>query len=124
MKLKLAIGLLVLSIPAYAGVAGLTMHSRAFCAGINESISWDKTHSWPLSTDSDHWPLDKRISMHRVSTGWENTWRSAAIHYSEGLGMMGWVVDGYHYFLNPQNKPVLLASERVYDCSIYDGWWD
>ncbi len=120
---NLAISLLSLLISnANAGLHSFTMHSRANC-GNNESISWHAGHSYLLWTSSNHW--HNGVLQHYVvsSRGFENTWRSAAVHWGEARPGSGWFVRGYHrMFINGIDK--LLAVTDVSDCSIYDGWWD
>ena len=59
---------------------------------------------------------------HSIGTGWQYTWRSAAVHWGEGHG--GWIVHGYHWIKNSQGQIRPIGEEIVKDCSIYDGWWD
>jgi hypothetical protein len=103
-----------------AGVNGLTYHSRANCFGNNESISWDLTGSHMLRTLSYHMPPDNTEPCN-LDTGWENTWRSAAVHFLEGTGW--WTVFGTHY-IRENNEERFLQMESVMDCAIYDGWWE
>ncbi len=90
---------LVISQVAQAGLHGFTMHSRANCAN-NESISWWAGHSF---------------------TGWQTTWRSAAVHWGEGTG--GWYVLGHHWGIDSHRDKVLLSKTDAIDCRWYDGWW-
>jgi hypothetical protein len=78
---------------SFAGLAGLTWHSRANCIN-NESITWDFTRYRELYTESSHFIEDdgRMIDHHAVEVGWEFTWRSAAVHWGEGRG--GWTVGG------------------------------
>lgn len=110
--------LFVLSIRADAGLKKFTMHSRANCVN-NESISWQRDYSFTLKTVSEHY-FNNEL-QHMLDTGWEYTWRSAAVHWGEGRG--GWTVVGYHLQVI-NGSPILLAKTIVRDCSIYDGWWD
>jgi hypothetical protein len=107
---------------ANAGLKEFTMHSRANC-GNNETISWHAGHSYWLWTASNHWR--NGVFQHYVTTGdnFENTWRSAAVHWGEAIPGSGWFVRGYHRrLINGQDY--LLQVTEVNDCSIYDGWWD
>lgn len=105
---------------ANAGFHAFTMHSRANCVN-NESISWEYRVYRELGTVTHHY--HDGIFIHGYSTGWENTWRSAAAHWGEALPGSGWRVVGYHWQkINGQD--VLLQITDVSDCSIYDGWWD
>jgi hypothetical protein len=114
------ITILLHSPAAFGGFNKLTTHSRANCVN-NESISWDWTHEWVLLTTSDHINARSGAVLHSLSTGWENTWRSAAVHWGEGSG--GWLVHGVHWIKNASGF-LKIGEEIVDDCSIYDGWWD
>ena len=119
-KLALTSLLLSVSISSHAGFNGLTYHSRANC-GNNESISWDKSKYHQLFTISQH--FRNGVFQHQYNTGWENTWRSAAVHWGEALPGSGWYVEGYHWIVLGGGQ-TLIAHTMVNDCSIYDGWWD
>jgi hypothetical protein len=119
-KIYIVIAALAASQISYAGLKGLTVHSRANCIN-NESITWDATHQWRLQTTSDHRDARTNMTVHYLDTGWQTTWRSAAVHWGEGRG--GWAVYGSHNFWNGR-QVVSLGTEYVTDCSIYDGWWD
>ena len=54
---------------------------------------------------------------------WENTKRSAAIHWGEANPGNGWFVHGIHYIVLG-GRETIIADTQVIDCSIYDGWWD
>ena len=83
---------LLVAVPSQAG---LMWFSRANC-GNNESISWD----WPgrnhtLWTNSFHW--DGRVGWESpIRTGWATTYRSAAVHWGEGVRGNYYVI-GAHY---------------------------
>ena len=106
---------------SHAGAKDLTVHSRNNC-GNNESISWDATETWHLGTNSRHFYKDG--TNHYFGSGIEYTWRSAAVHWGEGVG--GWIrVQGEHYlFQDGSTKLIWFRVTDVKDCSIYDGWWD
>ena len=106
---------------SYAGFNGLTHHSRANCAN-NETISWDWTENHLVKIDSTHVGVVPGQSDHKLNVDWQNSWRIAAVHWGEGKG--GWEVTGIHWMKDKKDKPYIAASEQVYDCSIYDGWWD
>jgi len=118
---KLFVLLLALAVSdiANAGIHGLTHHSRANCAGFNETVSWHRGHEYWL------WVVGRHRSGkedHQVIQGWDLTWRQAPLHFPEGRG--GWSVEGHHWMKDNAGRPVEVANEVVYDCSIYDGWWD
>lgn len=123
MKKMLAIFTLSLSSLAHAGFNGLTVHSRANCFN-NESISWDATTYRILATESLHAYDNKPI--HWDGSGWENTWRSAAVCWNEAPpSQHRWVVEGHHHLKACWNCSVgELGTTRVADCSVYNGWWD
>jgi len=89
--LLLGISSITVAAPSYAG---LVWFSRANC-GNNESISWD----WPgnsrwLWTNSLHYKNGRWEEP--IRTGWEWTWRSAAVHWGEGFER-GYFVTGNHF---------------------------
>lgn len=105
---------------AIAGFNGLTYHSRANCVN-NESISWDATSYHELLTVSDH--LYRGRVIHSLASGWEDTWRSANVHWGEAAPGAGWHVQAGHY-ISYGGTVRLLGYTTADDCSIYDGWWD
>jgi hypothetical protein len=105
---------------ANAGFNNLTTHSRANCIN-NESITWDWTTYRMSGTVSQHYR--NGVWIHGINTGWEYTWRSAAVHWGEAKPGSGWTVIGYHW-LRENNKERMIDITEVSDCSIYDGWWD
>jgi len=114
---------IALSQSAFAGWVELTHHSRANCIN-NESISWHRGNSYWLWVNSEHYDAKTGVRLHYVLTGWQFTWRAAAVHYGEGM-RGGYKVHGTHWMPHPRtNVPRIVAEEWVWDCSIYDGWWD
>lgn len=76
--------------------AGLTFFSRANCMN-NESISWDwPGNSYWLWTDSYHYDFQGNYWEPRLSTGWEYTFWSKAVHWGEGF-RGGYYVVGDHF---------------------------
>jgi hypothetical protein len=125
-KISIAIIALLLIQTGHAGLAFLTHHSRANCIN-NESVSWHKGHKYWLLVTSEHfWPMSGQVihtACNEKKCHWENTWRAAAVCWTEGKG--GWVVSGKHFFtLGSDAIGKMVAQETVVDCSIYDGWWD
>lgn len=122
-KLALAIALTV-SFSSHAGVYGTTIHSRANCVN-NESITWFLWNAYTWKTVSLHHNIYGTQYDHNMDTGWEYTWRNAAVHWNEApIGDHRWVVTGYHFFIDYGNGKVPFGSETIGDCSIYTGWWD
>ena len=112
-----------LCLNAKAGVTAITYHSRANCAGFNESISWRLGYSYWFQTLSQHTHNVNGIPIgHLLDSGESLTWRSAAYHATEGYG--GWAVTGTHYFYNDAFQRWTIVVTQATDCSIYDGWWD
>lgn len=112
---------------AIAGLYELTVHSRANCIN-NESISWHADHEYMLSTSAEHHlfkPDEGTRFIHTVESGWEKTWRSAAVHWGEApLGVaLPWMVVGKHSMMLGMTQ-YIIGYTTVTDCSIYDGWWD
>lgn len=112
-------------VTAQAGVWGPTAHSRANCAGFNESITWHAGHSYYWRVESHHFPSGWDHPAHILNTGTQNTWRAAAYHATEAYSSRGdkWWVNGFHFYY-PNGKELLDVMTSVGDCSIYDGWWD
>ena len=117
--ISVMIGVL-LAANSVAGVIDLTIHSRANCVN-NESISWHRGDTQWLLTVSDH--LFNGDKHHSLSSGWENTWRSANVHWGESpIGSTAWSVQAGHY-QNVGGRDYLLGFTKASDCNIYDGWW-
>jgi hypothetical protein len=116
----IAVVSIIVSTASFAGVKDLTWHSRANC-GNNESITWHAGHVYTLLTVSDH--LFNGKIVHRLASGWENTWRSANVHWFEAKPGSGWFVQGGHY-RRIGNQEIRLGFTTAKDCNIYDGWWD
>lgn len=95
--------------------AGLVWFSRANCAN-NESISWD----WPgnnywLWTNSHHYKNGKWEPV--VQTGWEFTYRSAAVHWGEGFSG-GYFVVGNHYRWMPGYGEHRFGHTETNNCNL------
>ena len=108
---------------SYAGLNGLTHHSRANCVN-NESISWDFTQNHNMSVSSDHYYMPDGKLSHFIAGAFENTWRKAAVHWGEAPVGKDWRVKGTHCIERPKKDGVEFFQEMVRDCSIYNGWWD
>lgn len=117
-KVRAFLLLMAISSSSFAGVYGLTHHSRANCVN-NETISWQLGHDYWFWIVSRHRAGNQD---HQVVADWDLTWRGAAVHWGEGHG--GWSVEGHHWMKNASGQPTQVAAETVTDCSIYDGWWD
>ena len=95
--------------------AGLTFFSRANCAN-NESISWDwPGNSYWLWTYGYHYRGGKWEPT--ISTGWENTYRSAAIHWGEGFSGGAYVV-GDHYMWISGYGTLYLGRTQTDNCNL------
>ncbi len=103
-----------------AAFNGLTIHSRANCLSLNETISWDWTHYWMLNTMAVHY--NNGVLQHQYATGWQYTWRSAAVCWGEGRG--GWTVVGAHYIAYKAGDMIPLGGSNATGCNPYNGWWD
>jgi len=113
----------------FAGVNGVTHHSRANCIN-NESISWKlRGYHWFYVT-SYHYNLRTGALIHSISNGhWAFTWRYAAVDWYEGGKQMeplwlGWKVVGTHWMRERTGQPERVAVEESISCSGYDGWWE
>lgn len=62
----------------------------------------------------------------RESTSiWEETWRSAMVHWHEAYPGGEWVVEGNHWMKDYETGEVqYLGHTQATDCNIYNGWWD
>lgn len=126
MKYKIILStLLLINIPTYAGLNGLTHHSRANCLTLNESVSWELGHRWKIKVDSIHFPPGKK-SSHTYTIPedkylWINSWRIAPFHIGEAIS--DWIVVGYHEIW-AKGYTWKLEETSAIDCSIYDGWWN
>jgi hypothetical protein len=105
---------------ANAGFHAFTTHSRANCVN-NESISWEWNVYRELGTVSHH--LKGGQLIHVVNTGWQYTWRSAAVHWGESPMGGNWYVVGYHW-QRQNGQEVMIDYTQTGDCSQYDGWWN
>jgi hypothetical protein len=125
-KIVLSIIAIGISTNVNAGFKELTWHSRSNCARINESITWQFGRNLWLKTEGYHYAPGNNNKINHakceLSTGWQNTWRSADVHWTEGTG--GWLVYGDHYILDNNKQPQYLGETKASDCNIYDGWWD
>lgn len=130
-KIIIAITLSIVSINTYAGFNGLTIHSRANCLTINESISWDATKSHVLSVNTTHSKISYTrgiLNYHSIPESkngtWVTTWRNAVIHIPERPESgTYWLVHGDHKEkINGVEKN--LGCTEASNCNIYDGWWD
>lgn len=109
--LLLGISTLMLAVPSHAG---LVWFSRANCVN-NESITWDwpGTNYW-LWTNSSHW---KNGWDAGASTGWEYGFRSAAVHWGEGL-KRGYIVYGNHYRFIPGYGTQYMGRTQTDNCNL------
>lgn len=126
-KVLILISILIsLSPSIYPGVKRVTVHSRANCAGNNESITWWLGHTRIWRAVSEH--LRGGHYIHLVDTGYNDTWRAAAVHWNESWTSYLYVVNGLHYIQmrdGPHAGQRFLTSKTFADdCNIYDGWWD
>ncbi|MBA2648973.1 MAG: hypothetical protein H0U75_05095 [Legionella sp.] len=119
------IGLIAFSLPATAGFWGPTAHSRANCAGFNESVTWHAGHSYFWRVKGLHYPYGWLKPAHILDTGKAFTWRAAVLHATEAYSSRGdrWTVAGYHFWY-PNGKELVDVITTATDCAIYDGWWD
>lgn len=121
----LFLSILFLSVNAHAGAWAVTVHSRANCAGFNESITWHAGHSYYWRVESHHFPYGWSHPAHIVNTGKQYTWRAAAYHLNEAYANRGdkWFVRGYHFYY-VDGRQIFDQVTEANDCNIYDGWWD
>lgn len=125
-KIIIFLLLMAMSCGANSGINGLTIHSRANCVN-NESITWDARWYRIYRTVSSHQTFDgKQYKVkHVVDTLWEDTWRSAAVHWGEANPGSDWQVVGWHWITDRDTgEDIFLGNTSAADCNIYDGWWD
>jgi hypothetical protein len=117
-KKIVVVSLMIFTINSYAGLYGLTIHSRANCLN-NESITWwyGHPHFWKVVSIHKHNPTGQ---MHLIDTGWVYSDRVAAVHWGEGVHG-GYAVWGYHYF-NTYNSMGPTETTFAEGCEIIDGW--
>lgn len=134
MKHVIKSGLLVAGIAlggtANAGFWGNTAHSRANCAGFNESVTWNAhaSHYWRVESHHYNNP-EPKPPVHILNSGMNLTWRAYAGHITEAYSTRGdnWRVAGYHFFMpndTPNERERIDVITNAADCDIYDGWWD
>lgn len=125
LKHCMAASLILVISNCYAGLAGVTAHSRANCAGFNESVTWYAGHYYDWRVESHHFPEGWSQPLHILNTGTQNTWRAIAYHGTEAYSTRGdaWWVNGFHFYY-PNGRERLDVMTSVGDCSIYDGWWN
>ncbi len=127
-KIILTIALFYLySTISFAGYRALTHHSRANCAGFNESVTWWYGNNFYARVESHHYPHgadpnSNDPTHHDLNTGKEFSWRHAAYHATESYGGSYSSVGLHYMYVN--GKETLVTYTKAYDCAIYDGWWD
>jgi hypothetical protein len=106
----------------HAGALAWTSHSRANCAGVNESITW-------YALGADYWRVfsvhnyKNPTYTHTQNTFLQYSWRIAVVHFNEAIGTMsdGWFVQGYHFVWRNGKEQYEWYTEGT-DCSGWDGW--
>lgn len=128
---KIVILLLLFPLYVHAAFNKPTAHSRANCAGFNESVTWHAFHSYWWRVESHHYINKYQYQpAHILNTGTAFTWRAAAFHATEAYSSRGdrWFVQGFHFYHPPDGLPTDIERIDVIttaeDCNIYDGWWD
>lgn len=106
----------------YAGIGGLTAHSRANCIN-NESISWELGTPRMLKTVSIHRHFNEhgfQDKWHLHVRFWANTSRSAAVCWQEGYEG-AWTVQGIHW-IREGGREYIFKNTFATNCSIANGW--
>ena len=113
----------IFSFKAFAGLHGLTAHSRSNC-GNNESITWHAGYNYWMRVISFH--NYNHVQQHVLDTFQTYTWRAAAVCWGEAPNVINgkWDVYAYHLLYTNAGKEYVYQITSVNDCSIYDGWWD
>lgn len=122
MKVFLSLISLLYATSGFSGAYWATAHSRANCAGFNESITWWLAHHHWWQVKSYH--TSPRGPAHLLNTGMNYTWRAAAYHMREAYQGDGWAVKGLHFYRGTNGQTIFDVQTIATDCSIYDGWWD
>jgi len=81
-----------------SGIVDMTMFSRANCATINESISWDATRKWVMDVISYQLHINGESNTIYDVMNDEPRYRAYAGCVLCGYG--GWYVAGAHYLLD------------------------
>lgn len=112
----------LLAIPvvaAHAGFTGLTWFSRANCALINESITWDLTKPHRLWTGTVHYR--NGLYQHEFNSGWVGTWGDRRSRAGDTESGLGWKVFGYHWEYTLSLGVFKLGESVAIDCNL--GEW-
>lgn len=123
--LFLALIMLGVSHPSFSAIDALSHHSRANCAGFNETTTWWLGHAVEARVVGRHYPECKRGSlrnMHEMRSPRAISWRHIVYHPTESYGG-DYCVVGNH-FMYYRGVEHFVQSETEYNCAIYDGWWD
>lgn len=114
---------LLCNMKAYAGLHGLTAHSRSNCVN-NESVTWHAGYNYWMRVISFH--NYKHVHQHVIDTFRMYTWRGAVVCWGEAPIGYGdpWDVYAYHLLYDNWGREYVYQVTSVNDCSIYDGWWD
>ncbi len=121
MKIIISIIPIIFSLPIHCGINKTTVHSRANCMN-NESITWWLGHSFNWRVVSIH-QHHKDGPYHVIDTGYNTTWRQAAVCWGEAGFKDKWIVTGFHYLKGWGNGRYFDKTDAT-DCNIYTGWWD
>jgi hypothetical protein len=113
---KIFLPLLLVSIISVSSTAnaGLVWFSRANCIN-NESITWD----WP---SNNYWLYTQSLHFINgaweptINTGWQYTYRSAAVHWGEGVKGGAYVVGKHYQFIN--GRVQLIAQTNAQGCNL------
>lgn len=117
----LVIPMVFLSTISNAGAFKTTCHSRANCAGINESITWNgvEEHWWRVF--SVHRSLKR--GTHNENTFMKYGHRCAVVHALDGIDLYDpWTVEGYHFFMDLNGYEVYDCYTYAMTCNITEGW--
>ncbi|HWW39648.1 hypothetical protein [Pedobacter sp.] len=117
----LGISVLLLSTATHAGTFKTTCHSRANCAGVNESITWNgqEEHWWRVF--SIH--RSKKLGDHSENTFMKYGHRCAIVHWTEAQDEHNpWVVEGYHFYMDLNGYEVYDCYTYATGCNLTEGW--
>lgn len=104
-----------------AGAFKTTCHSRANCAGVNESITWNgqEPHWWRVFSVHS----SRKLPQHAENTFMKYGKRCAVVHWTEAQDEHNpWVVDGYHFYMALNGNEIYDCFTTATGCNLTEGW--
>ena len=113
--------LLLATITSHAGTFKTTCHSRANCANVNESITWNglEEHWWRVY--SVH--ATAKRGAHNENTFMKFGHRCAVVHISDFMNLYDpWTVQGYHFYMDVNGYEIYDCYTVATGCNLGQGW--